>query len=82
MKVHLLWEQEVADVDAKYRLQVSALAESVAGLNIQEEVSRKRRPRKTSAYETLKKVHLAFFLPLVISCTQPPFWQYGRIILC
>ncbi|CAL8470742.1 g10284 [Coccomyxa elongata] len=49
--------EEVADVDAKYKLRASELADDVAALSIEEQALR-RRPKKTSAYETLKKAGL------------------------
>ncbi|BDA45673.1 Transcription elongation factor SPT6 [Coccomyxa sp. Obi] len=50
--------EEVADVDAKYKLRASELAEDVAALSIDERALLRRRPKKTSAYETLKKAGL------------------------
>lgn len=50
-----LRKQEVADVDAKYKMRASELADDVAALGVEEQALR-RRPKKTSAYEALKKV--------------------------
>ena len=58
-------EQEVADVEAKYKLRASELAESVAALNLDEQAPLTRRPKKTSAYETLRKVSLLAFFPIM-----------------
>ncbi len=59
-------------MDAKYKLRASELAEDVAALSLDEQALLRRRPKKASAYETLKKVSQP--ISTCQYCLSPP-WQ-------
>ncbi len=61
-------------MEAKYKLKAAELAEGIADLNIDDQAPLTRRPKKTSAYETLRKVGMHVFV-LLHACSRCPYYS-------